>query len=84
MVVVTLSGRPLILNQTELASWDGLIAAWLPGSEGAGIADVLFGARKFTGKLPIAWPASISQVPIQHDGTTSDKTEPLYRRGYGL
>jgi beta-glucosidase len=55
--VVTLlySGRPLELG-TALADSDALVAAWLPGSEGRGMTDVLFGDYKFTGKLPRAWP----------------------------
>jgi len=83
IVVVIISGRPLLLeNQQE--NWDALVASWLPGSEGGGVADVLFGDVGFTGKLPLPWPAGLSQVPIAADGTTVDRTAPAYRRGYGL
>jgi beta-glucosidase len=55
LIVVVLSGRPLDLGDV-LAQADAVVAAWLPGSEGAGVADVLFGARPATGKLPHPWP----------------------------
>ena len=48
-VVVVVSGRPMILDPAQLSQMDALVAAWLPGSEGAGVADVLFGKRSFTG-----------------------------------
>jgi beta-glucosidase len=60
---------------------DALVAAWLPGTEGEGIADVLFGDFKPKGKLSYAWPRSMAQVPT-HPG---DKDyDPLFRLGYGL
>ena len=83
VLVIIVSGRPLLITE-EIKTWDAVIAAWLPGSEGAGVADVLFGDKPFTGSLPLPWPASISQVPIQTDGTTSDKTPVLFPRYYGL
>lgn len=83
LIVVIVSGRPLILNQADVSSWDSLVAVWLPGSEGAGVADVLFGRTKFSGKLPIAWPASIQQMPIK-EGKTKDGTPLLFARGFGL
>ncbi|MEO5927481.1 MAG: glycoside hydrolase family 3 N-terminal domain-containing protein [Patescibacteria group bacterium] len=55
LVVVIVSGRPLELPP-ESNKWDAIVAAWLPGSEGEGIADVLFGSYPFTGTLPLAWP----------------------------
>jgi beta-glucosidase len=55
VITVLYSGRPLALG-TALADSDALVAAWLPGSEGQGMTDVLFGDFKFTGKLPRAWP----------------------------
>lgn len=80
MVVVLLSGRPLII-QTEITQANAWVAAWLPGTEGAGVADVLFGVVKPTGKLPFTWPRDISQVPInQGDG----KVNPLFPYGFGL
>ncbi len=57
LVVLLLSGRPLIVSE-QLPGWDALVAAWLPGSEGQGVADVLYGAQPFTGRLSYGWPAS--------------------------
>lgn len=54
LIVIIVSGRPLNIKQYQ-HNWDAIIAAWLPGSEGSGIADVLFGDYPFTGKLPITW-----------------------------
>ncbi|KAH6761787.1 Glycosyl hydrolase family protein, partial [Perilla frutescens var. hirtella] len=62
-VVVLVSGRPLVV-QPYLASIDALVAAWLPGSEGEGVADVLFGDYGFTGKLPRTWFKSVDQLPM--------------------
>jgi beta-glucosidase len=83
VVVIMLSGRPVIITD-QLPGWDAAVAMWLPGSEGQGVADVLFGKRPFTGKLPLPWPASLQELPINVDGTTKDKTTPLFRRGFGL
>ncbi len=57
LVLVVLSGRPLVLDEVA-ALCDGIVAAWLPGSEGAGVADVLTGASPFRGRLPRAWPGA--------------------------
>jgi beta-glucosidase len=62
VVVVVVSGRPLILGDVA-ASANAIVAAWLPGSEGAGVADVLVGAYKPSGKLPFTWPRSMAQIP---------------------
>lgn len=83
IVVVMLSGRPLLITD-HIANWDAAVAAWLPGSEGGGVADVLFGNQPFTGKLPLPWPASTSQLPISADGTTNDNSDPLFGRYFGL
>ncbi len=83
VVVVMLSGRPLLITD-QIQSWDAVVAAWLPGSEGGGIADVLFGNEPFVAKLPITWPANIQQVPTKADGSTNDGTQPLFKRGFGL
>lgn len=77
VVVVLFSGRPMILGDV-LEQADALVAAWLPGTEGDGIADVLFGAYKPTGKLSHAWPRTMAQVP------KSANTNPLFKLGYGL
>jgi beta-glucosidase len=79
-VVVLVSGRPLVVTD-ELPGWSALVAAWLPGSEGAGVADVLFGDHAPTGKLPITWPRSAAQLPI-HLGDAS--YDPLFPYGFGL
>ena len=55
VVTILFSGRPLILN-SALDDSNAFVAAWLPGTEGLGMADVLFGDYKFTGKLPRTWP----------------------------
>jgi beta-glucosidase len=62
------------------------VAAWLPGTEGAGIADVLFGDYPFTGKLSYSWPRSDEQLPININNS-EDKIgcdAPLFPFGYGL
>lgn len=80
VVVVLISGRPMIVGNI-LDKADALVAAWLPGTEGQGVADVLFGDYKPTGKLSFTWPRSDAQLPI-HIG--SPNYDPLYKFGYGL
>ena len=75
VVTVLVSGRPLVVN-AELAESQAFVAAWLPGSEGQGVADVLFGDHGFTGKLSFSWP----KEPVGEYG----KAQPLFPRGYGL
>ena len=79
VIVVLVSGRPLDIA-AELPKWDALLAAWLPGTEGRGVADVLFGVTKPTGKLPSTWMKSASQQPINR----GDGQKPLFPFGYGL
>jgi beta-glucosidase len=79
--VVVVSGRPLIIDPARLGAIDALVAAWLPGSEGAGVADTLFGRRRFTGTLPVSWPRTLAQEPINVGDANYD---PLYPYGYGL
>jgi beta-glucosidase len=81
VVVVLLSGRPLIIDKALGAS-AAFIAAWLPGTEGTGVADVLFGDYKPTGKLPHTWPKSMDQVPV-HAGDATAK-DALFPYGFGL
>ncbi len=78
LIVILVSGRPLIITD-DLEKWDGLVAAWLPGSEGAGVADVLFGQVPFSGTLPYTWPATTDQIPL---GSSTDP--PLFPYGFGL
>jgi len=78
-IVILFSGRPLIIN-TQLNQAHAFVAAWLPGTEGAGITDVLFGDYPFAGKLPVAWPNAVTQEPINSgDGKTG-----LFPFGYGI
>ncbi|MEO5712280.1 MAG: glycoside hydrolase family 3 N-terminal domain-containing protein [Luteolibacter sp.] len=81
VVVVVLSGRPLLLGSAADQA-DALLAAWLPGTEGAGVADVLFGDHSPSGKLSFTWPRSIAQVPSGHRKDTPDS--PLFPLGFGL
>ncbi|KAK6126543.1 hypothetical protein DH2020_039711 [Rehmannia glutinosa] len=79
-VVVLISGRPIVI-EPYLADIDALVAAWLPGSEGQGVADVLFGDYGFTGKLPITWFKNVDQLPMNVGDPHYD---PLFPFGYGL
>src|SRR6266498_715913 len=85
VIVILISGRPrVITDQLPLA--DAWVAAWLPGTEGSGIADVLFGDYPFTGKLSYSWPRSNDQLPIDIN-SSANKTgcdAPLFPFGYGL
>jgi beta-glucosidase len=86
VVTVFLSGRPLWVNK-ELNLSDAFVAAFLPGSEGAGVADVLFRKadgtvdHEFTGKLSYSWPKSDCQTPLNVGDASYD---PLFAYGYGL
>jgi beta-glucosidase len=83
VIAVLLTGRPLWMN-AELNAADAFVVAWLPGSEGAGVADVLVGDIKgearfpFHGVLPFPWPSA--QEPIGESGLYPA----LFPRGYGL
>ena len=79
-LIILVSGRPLLIED-EIKDSDAFIAVWLPGTEGAGIADVIFGDYTPTGKLSMSWPRSIDQLPIN----IGDKIyNPLFPFGYGL
>ncbi len=80
VVTVLLSGRPMIVNNI-LDKTDALLAAWLPGTEGQGVADVLFGDYHPTGKLSFSWPRSMAQLPLNLQTKNAD---PLFKYGYGL
>jgi beta-glucosidase len=79
VITVLLSGRPLILGSALDAS-DAFVAAWLPGTEGQGVADVLFGDYKPTGKLSRTWPLNNEQLT----GRASAEDKPLFPYGFGL
>jgi beta-glucosidase len=78
--VLVVAGRPQIVTD-KLGEIDALVASWLPGSEGAGVADVLFGRVPFTGRLPVSWPRSEAQEPINVGDASYD---PLFPFGFGL
>lgn len=80
VVVIIVSGRPLMIAD-ELDKWSGVIAAWLPGSEGKGITDVIFGDYNPTGRLSVTWPRNMAQIPINFGDTDYD---PLFEYGFGL
>ncbi|GJM96618.1 hypothetical protein PR202_ga13477 [Eleusine coracana subsp. coracana] len=77
---VLISGRPVVI-QPFLGATDAFVAAWLPGSEGQGVTDVLFGDYGFTGKLPRTWFKSVDQLPMNYGDAHYD---PLFPLGYGL
>ncbi|MFG2088140.1 glycoside hydrolase family 3 protein [Spirillospora sp. NPDC048824] len=79
VIVVLVSGRPMDIA-AELPEWDALVASWLPGTEGAGVADVLFGATDPTGRLPVTWMRDFDQQPVNR----GDGKKPLFPFGYGL
>lgn len=79
-VVIVISGRPLVI-EPYLASMDALVAAWLPGSEGQGVADVLFGDYGFTGTLARTWFRRVDQLPMN---VGDPQYDPLYPLGFGL
>jgi beta-glucosidase len=83
LILVVLSGRPLVLGQA-LEQADAVVAAWLPGTEGAGVADGLFGFTPFAGRLPYAWPASNDQLPLGPAYPESAQKSPLFPLGYDL
>ncbi|KAK9279168.1 hypothetical protein L1049_012845 [Liquidambar formosana] len=79
-VVVIVSGRPVVI-EPYVATIDALVAAWLPGTEGQGVADVLFGDYGFTGKLARTWFKTVDQLPMNVGDPHYD---PLYPFGFGL
>jgi len=79
IVLVLVAGRPLVLGKL-LDQVDAVVVAWLPGTEGAGVADVLFGDFAPTGKLSYTWPAAVEQIPINE----TQKGQALFPFGHGL
>ena len=79
-VVVLISGRPLVMEKL-VRFMDAFVAAWLPGTEGAGVADVLFGKHEFQGKLSRTWFKRVDQLPMN---IGDEDYDPLYPFGYGL
>jgi beta-glucosidase len=80
LLIVLISGRPLIIDKV-IDKADAFVAAWLPGTEGLGVTDVLFGDFKPIGRLSFSWPRSMAQIPIN----AGDKNyDPLFKYGFGL
>lgn len=77
---IIISGRPIIVTE-YLNDWDALIAAWLPGTEGQGVAEVLFGDYNPTGKLSFSWPRSMNDIPINIGDVDYN---PLFPFDFGL
>ncbi len=80
VIVVLISGRVLVIEE-DLNNSDAFIAAWLPGSEGTGVADFLFATDGFkpVGKSPYSWPVKFDDIPLAPDAEHA-----LFKFGYGL
>lgn len=84
LVIIVLSGRPIVITD-QLLHADAVVAAWLPGTEGEGITDVLFGDRDFSGTLPYTWLRSTDQLPFDFANLPEEGCDaPLFPFGYGL
>ncbi|KAJ4720515.1 Beta-glucosidase [Melia azedarach] len=79
-VVVVISGRPIVM-EPYVSSIDALVAAWLPGTEGQGVTDMLFGDYGFGGKLPRTWFKTVDQLPMNVGDAHYD---PLFPFDFGL
>ncbi|TDU90667.1 beta-glucosidase [Kribbella voronezhensis] len=79
-VVLVVSGRPQVIAD-QLGDIDALVASWLPGTEGDGVADVLFGKSPFSGRLPVTWPRALDQEPLNVGDAAYN---PQYPFGWGL
>jgi beta-glucosidase len=79
-VLILVSGRPLLINDL-ISQSEAFVAAWLPGTEGQGVAEVLFGDYRPSGRLSFTWPGSTDQLPVGND---SRNGEPLFKLGAGL
>jgi beta-glucosidase len=80
IVLILISGRPMIITP-YLEYVDAVLAAWFPGTEGIGVADLLFGDVSPSAKLSFSWPKNMGQIPINYGDKTYD---PLFPLGYGL
>jgi beta-glucosidase len=79
--VLVVSGRPQLLDAAQFDGVEAVVASWLPGTEGAGVAQPLFGVKPYTGRLSVTWPRTMAQEPIN----VGDKVyDPLYAYGWGL
>ncbi|MEM9001198.1 MAG: glycoside hydrolase family 3 N-terminal domain-containing protein [Bacteroidota bacterium] len=84
VVVLLVSGRPLVTTQ-QIEQSSAFVATWLPGSEGDGVAEVLFGDYDFVGKLPHSWPSAVEDYQGKYGPNFwDDSITPLFPFGYGL
>jgi beta-glucosidase len=85
LIVIIVSGRPRVISELYQTA-DAWVAAWLPGSEGAAAAEVLFGDYPFVGRTPYTWPRSNDQLPINKNNSTglTGCEAPLFPYGFGL
>jgi len=83
LVLVIYSGRPLVIGEV-LDSCDAIVASWLPGTEANGIADVLFGRRPFSGRLPYDWPETMDEVKVRSRRGHAPRFPILWPISYGL
>lgn len=84
VILVLITGRPLDI-QEALEVADAVVVAWLPGTEGTGITDILFGDNDFTGKLPVTWQRTTTQLPFNFANIPTEGCDaPLFPFGYGL
>jgi beta-glucosidase len=79
--VLVVSGRPQLLDPAQFDGVESVVASWLPGTEGAGVAQPLFGDRPYTGRLSVTWPRTMAQEPINVGDAVYD---PQYAYGWGL
>jgi beta-glucosidase len=83
VIAIVVSGRPVLIN-AHLGQADAWIAAWLPGTEGDGVADVLFDDHKPSGKLSHSWPKMASQVTSNYGQAGYDGAAMQFPFGHGL
>ncbi|KAL3653235.1 hypothetical protein CASFOL_002916 [Castilleja foliolosa] len=81
-LVILVTGRPLVVEPLLLEKIDALVVAWLPGTEGRGITDVIFGDYTFEGRLPMTWFRSVDQLPM--NAGENSLSDPLFPFDFGL
>jgi beta-glucosidase len=79
--VLVVSGRPQLLDPAQFDHVQAVVASWLPGTEGTGVAEPLFGDKPYSGRLPVSWPRTMAQEPINVGDASYD---PQYPFGWGL
>ena len=88
VILLMITGRPLLIDN-EIGWCKAIVAAWQPGGEGGGVADVLYGDDDFSGRLTHSWPAAAEQIPVNTGPVYADEKhgsggDPLFPYGYGL